>query len=39
MPEGWPRVFAGMLGRWLLAGCTILTVGVWVVLLFLLWNS
>lgn len=38
VPEGWPRIFAGMLGRWLLAGCTILTAGVWVVLLFLLWN-
>lgn len=39
VPEGWPRIFAGTLGRWLLAGCTILTLAVWVVLLTLLWNS
>ena len=38
VPEGWPRIFGGTLGRWLLAGCSLLMLGVWAFLIYLVWT-
>lgn len=38
VPDGWPKIFSGTLGRWLLAGCTVIALGVWLLILFLVWS-
>lgn len=37
-PESLPRIFHGRVGRLLLAGCAVIAMGVWVLLLVLLWT-